>query len=476
MDIRFGITKTYGAACAVAILIVWAVMMFYPCEILCAQLATLVGIGCVMFALMRRFVPQSTGADYVFLTAWSLLGIGFALNTWWFTTAQGATLDKPILFNVDANFVWNHLQNLKEHGTSNLGVESFGYASLLHLLSFGGIKWVSTLIHFNIACTLGSIILTGAAAARIAGNNDAELSRRMSFLAMAAMAVNCYLMASGALIIKDASCTFMMALLLYSITHLRDGGKQIAAVVTVFAIMIATSYIRPHLLFFEIALLGIWAVLVSDNRHRYVIGTLILVAIALHYISQRFGYASLIFSEDSSIAFMTTDGPEKRLEVYSAISNKYGDLGTLEKSIRMPFSLAVQYFIPLPWAFMRHAVFGPSLIWAHVAYPWYIEGGIFLYFCFFCLRRTSRQLLSVGAFAVLAWLVTAYTTGGTVSRYCLPWLPAIACCVAWTIASGQMKRSSFKRWSIAFGALVIIALVAIYIVINHYTPGGWVAQ
>lgn len=476
MDIKFGITKTYGVACAVAVLAVWAVMMFYPCEMLFAQLATLVGMGVLMFALMRRFVPRSAGADYVFLAAWTLLGIGFAVNTWWFTTAQGATLDKPILSNVDANFVWNHLQNLKEHGTSNLGVQSFGYVSLLHLLTFGGIKWVSTLIHFNVACSLGSIILTGAAAARVAGNNDAVLSRRMSFLAMTAMAVNCYFMASGVLIIKDASCTFMMALLLYCITHLRDGGKQIVAVATIFAIMIATTFIRPHLLFFEMALLGIWAVFVSDNRRRYVIGALILVAIALHYISQLWGYASSIFSEDGSIGFITMDGPEKRLEAYSAISNEYGNLGTIAKCIRMPFSLAVQFFIPLPWAFMRHAVFGPSLIWAHVAYPWYIEGAIFLYFCFFCSRRITRQLFAIGAFAVLAWLVTAYTTGGTVSRYCLPWLPAISCCVAWTIASGQMKRRSFKRWSIAFGALVIIALVTIYIVIDHYTPGGWVAQ
>lgn len=216
MEIKFGITKSYGIASAVAIVIVTAAILLYPCEMIFAQLATLVGIGCVMFALMRRFVPRSTGADYVFLAAWSLLGIGFALNTWWFTTAQGASLDAPTLFNVDANFVWNHLQNLKEHGTSNLGVQSFGYASLLHLLSFGGIKWVSTLIHLNIACTLGSIILTGAAAARIAGNKDAVLSRRMSVLAMAAMAVNCYFMASGTLIIKDASCTFIMALLLYA--------------------------------------------------------------------------------------------------------------------------------------------------------------------------------------------------------------------------------------------------------------------
>ena len=76
----------------------------------------------------------------------------------------------------------------------------------------------------------------------------------------------------------------------------------------------------------------------------------------------------------------------------------------------------------------------------------------------FCFRQAPRALYWLGAAACCLWFVTAYITGGTVSRYCLPLLPAIVPGATYVLLFYARTRR-FRVYALAYVALVGVALV-----------------
>ncbi|MDE6207731.1 MAG: hypothetical protein K2M55_07985 [Muribaculaceae bacterium] len=468
-----------------AIATVGAMLYCFPSGAPLGWLTALAVVGACTLALARHLCGASTANSMIIITAWTVLGVGFAVNSWWFTTAADASAQCPALLNDDAATVWQRMAEYRL-GLAAGDVRSFGYAIVLCHIIPTWVPQLQAIILLNIACTLVSIVLIGAAAQRALapgtpqadGTSAPHTARNIAGWAMAAMAINGYFMSSGVIIIKDAWSVLLMAVLIFV---LADGRRSIVAcrparALIVPGIVLAADLglcmlIRPQMLIFMALALGVWMVALPRSYRQWML-LLSAAAIGLYMYASSANLSGQLIRDGEDINFFMHYNPD-RLNAYSLISPAYSNLDIPEKIVRLPFSLAVQFFTPLPMGFTRHIAFGPSTILAHVSYPWYAVGGLFLFFCFFCFRGAPSALKAMAIFAILAWVATAYPTGGTVSRYCLPWLPAVVAPAAWVVAAGRWRSKAFAIWAGAFTATVAIALVVIAVFVNHYSPQGW---
>ena len=115
---------------------------------------------------------------------------------------------------------------------------------------------------------------------------------------------------------------------------------------------------------------------------------------------------------------------------------------------------------------LRDIDFGISLVYAHIAYPWYLFGGTAIYYTFFDLRRSPALMRAIFLWGVIIWLIPCWSFGGTISRYGLMAVPLLAPAVSLTLTR-SLRRRSF----IIFSSLFIL-LVAITLLVCHHLQSG----
>lgn len=465
--------RAYFLTCSAAVALVAVMLAVFPSGANNVSiLLRLGGVGFIAWALWRvTSVPSRAGA-WVLLAAWTVLSAGYTLNLWYFTTASGGTLHDPVFANVDAGVVWQQLSAIKEGIEPPYGYWQYGYARLLSIWEYGGAADVSSVMLLSMLSALVTIVLTGASAAVAAG--DRADAAKVSATAMGAVACVCYFMASGCLIIKDAFVCMVMAAAVYCMVSLRKGTLPACCAGLLLALG-AGWLARPHLpVFMSVA--AVCMAFATPRRYWPVLAGFVVAALALAYYGKVTGASSIILNDDDTLNFYTGAPGESRMSAYETVAPMYYNTTTWQRLVRLPFCLAVQFFTPLPWAFGRDVVFGPTQALAHVSFPWYAFGAVFLYYLAFVARRGPAKVTALAVFAVIAYVVTAYVTGGTVSRYCLPWLPAMAPAVAYVLASDQLRQKRFGRWMLLFGIAVAAGLTVIFICLNIYSPGGWTAR
>lgn len=455
---------------AAAIVAVAALMAVFPGENYMPQLLRMTGAG-VVAALCYRLTGNTDKAGYYTLTAfWTLLAAGLTLNIWYFTTYSGGTPDAPVLLNDDASISWAQMTAFLEDTNSGIVSHRRGYGTFLALISCGQRLSIGSLLCINMLAVLLAIVLTGAAAARMARTDDAKLRARTATLAMIFTGGVCYFLASGAILIKDAICQLIMAVVLFTFY-----GRSLKMTVGLLIAALVAILVRPNMLpFMALAALLSMPLLSRKGMAAAIIFALALCASFFWQAHQEAVVLPLDPADGNTMFYLGKDANE-RLNAYSQVSGYYEATGVLHKIMLLPFSLCVQFLTPLPWAFGRDIVFGPSLAWSHFSLPWYALGGLLLFF-FTKLRKAPRAVTLAFAFGVCAWCASAFMTGGTVSRYCLPWLPFLTPAAAWLVTSGQLRTKAFRRWAIVYGVVLAAGLCAVFICLNIYSPGGWEAR
>lgn len=441
--------------------LIGVILVLFPGASALPMLLMFLGVGLIVrFAYRRLCIPTTMGAG-VLLAAWTMLAAGVAVNVWYFTTYSGGADYAPVLLNNDARTAWEQMQALQSGTVHPAGYRLRGFAQVLVALTCGGTPTISGLLVLNMLATLLTIVITGAISEKAAKG-----SGQYAMLAIAAVS---YFMASGAILVKDAMVCLTMAAWLF----VWLGGHRTGAFITMAACIVAAFFIRPHLLPF-MAVAAALLTLADFKRLLPILCISIAVIAAVYIYASHIETAQRIFwnSDETAIEI----GSERvRLAAYNTVSAGYQWLPLWAKIVRLPFSLAVQFLTPLPWAFGRDIVFGPTQAWAHFAFPWYAAGGAFLFYLGFSFRRSPLAIKLLAIFAALAWCATAFVSGGTISRYCLPWLPALVPAVAWLVKSRQWQRPIFRKWAIAYSALLIIGLIVVFHTLNVYSPGGWEA-
>lgn len=451
-----------------SVAVIASVSYIFPSDSVVQVLMLSTATWFVTWNLYRRIAPAERAGGVSLLIFWLLLCVGCVLNSWWFTTAQGATSENPVFINNDAWLAWEQMKAVLSGG-EGLGLPARrGYGYLLAWLSWGGTPTLLPLLWLNSLAILIAIVLTGASASRMAGTRSA----RVCTLAMICTGGVCYFLASGTILIKDAFSCLIMAMALYAFYGAR---RCLTRWILLSVAMLLAVPVRSHLLVF-IAIAGVCS-LAENWRSKVSLAAWAVIVGGALYMLVRSAVGDMPVAADGTTN-LVLQGGNARLNAYNIVAGEYDSVnGTTAwyHLVRLPFSVAVQFLTPLPKEFARDTIFGPTLFWSHISYPWYALGGILLYVLFFRLRQAPRMVSAAMIFAVTATVMTAYATGGTISRYCLPWLPFFAPAAAWFLSTGGWRSRSFKYWAVCYVIGIAAAIAVVFYFIDTYSPGGWEA-
>lgn len=446
------------AVCAASCLTVVAVVLWLlPGAPFVPTLCATALLTACMVAIGSRMQWWSPGAEIVIIISATLLAVGVIANVYYFTTTSSGTDSAPVLLNPDAARAWQDTMYYLGESTTrsplNHGLIGMVFASVMF---FTGPSVTAGLM-VSLTMTLVTLMCAGALGYKLGQ------TRRAAWLSMVATACICYLMASGTILIKDATVIAGMALTAVALADI-EGGSRRRAMIFMVSGSVLLSLSRPQMLILAAA--GALIVAVASRRSRHAVGTALICALmaivfllVVKWLSNTPIYAVTNLSgSDFSFRF---DAPQQA--PYFALIGNYTDLAIYKRVLLLPASAAVQFFIPFPWNYMRDVIFGPTLAYAHVAYPWYVFGGVMLYYLFTGLKSVARRYRPFALWAAVIWLVPCWLYGGTVSRYMLPAVPLMAPVVVAVIANCWRHRR-FRIFMGVYAGVVAVALI----VCHHY--------
>jgi len=435
----------------------------YACVVACALvmlpgapvLATFVAMT-VMCAAACLVLANSAGnsvpAQLVLVACAAVLAVGVIANVYSFTTMRGATDAAPVLINSDASRNWNDAMYYYEPADgATRSPMSHGMFCLIPLavMVLAG-KSITAQLLVSMACTLVSLICASTLYVNVTAR------RRKAWMAMACAAAVCYFMASGMILVKDAWVIMSMSLCAVALTRRR----RLSPVILLAGVMFM-SLGRPNMII--AVALGVIIMAVQGHRRRWQPGYYAcLMAICL---------AGLLFSRCLNLSNTpgTVVAGGESLQIYFNADNQmpyYRIVGDFlsyplwQRVLMLPFTAAVQFFIPFPWNWLRDIDFGLSQIYAHFSYPWYAFGAVMIYYMVSgAWRRGPGMLTRLSLWAVVVWLAPCVLFGGTISRYALMAVPMMSPAVAYTLERYR-ARKSFRIYAVAF-AIAVIATLAV---------------
>lgn len=434
----------------VPIAIIWAIevalCLIFPGMTAGNRVALLLITGAAVTA--TNWQPfAGKGAVYTMAVASLLLGAGVILNTWYFTTVLGGTPSDPVLINDDSFRWWNdalyHL-NADEGQRTYPNHGFYGWILAGVLFVFG--KTVGAALLWSMSLVLASLLTTGMLCHRITSDT------RTCVAAMAATAAVCYWLTMGTLILKEAFLFLGMLVGVYALTCSKK--RRLALLAVASAMLMLTRPGTILMLVLGLAMFG------TDRRNIY--WSLCGAAVCLIFweipnlISFTPDYAQ-VFDERNTGAFVYT--APNRMAFYNIVGD-FSELPFYKKILWLPASAVVQFFIPFPWNFARDVPFGITEAYAHVAYPWYLFGAVFIYFLATNLRRYRSVIFRMSVWALICWVSPCLYTGGTVSRYGLPLVAIMSVAVAYTLIKNYKNRRFYTYLGIYCVILGVALIVA----------------
>lgn len=418
-------------------------------------LMTICGAGAIL-ALQQHFYGRSRYSTpvgrIILLAITTLLIVGMIANVYYFTTVCGGTDSSPVLINNDARRYFNEALFY-----SGLGGEPFNVQG-------GRLGWFYSLIFycFGPSITLLSLICVALMAATLPVVASLTMclvnNRRTATLAMLAAASVCYFLASGCIIIKDVWIIFGTVLCARAVVS----PGSISLKWLLFGI-VPLFIVRPNYLIFVI--LGIIIMFSTGIRSKkacvkslsgaIVCAACLLVSTLAKSTIPATDFAAVAPSIDFTYA-------ESNQMAYYNIIGDTSEATFLQRLILMPIGAVVQFLIPFPWNWLRDMPFGISYVYAHIAYPWYIFGGIVIYYLFTARNFKNKRLLWFTIWGLICWWAPCYFTMGTVSRYGLPSVSILAPCVA-AVIDTSIKRRGFVAWM----GIYCTAMAIVLIVCHH---------
>lgn len=416
----------------------------------------LTGVWVVAAGIYGMTPWRDTTGAMALTAAMTLLSVGVTLNVGFFTYGSGGTAASPVLFNDDASVAWNNALTYLGLADSFSPLSRRGYGLMCAaMMAVGGVNIVVPLV-FNVLATLATVIMAGGLAYRCAGSNGE--ARRRAGLAMAVTASVCYLLGSGCILVKDAMVIAAVTATAYAMAAAVARRLSAGCVAAAAAAVAVLTVIRPNYLPF----VAIGVVIVTaghPNRRRLTVAAAgVTVALtALWIATQLTAHAATAIDTltSSDASELTFDNPNQT--AYLNMRGNYAVQPWYVRLATLPLSMAVQYLIPFPWNFMRDTIYGPTLLYSHIAYPWYAIGGVFMFYIVKAMRHDSAASRRLALWAVAMFAAIAYISAGTISRYFLPFIPAMVPAVVMT-ACRYGRRRGFRIWCAVYICLMVVVL------------------
>lgn len=415
---------------------------------------------------------------------WLLLTIGFLLAIYVVMSIKactidvGATFEEPDL-NSDSGgyYAWALSHYDGRCGEPKLPFKGLPLLMLWQWKVLGvSIAWPMAM---NYMFTLLTIVMTGKVACRMLCRKFEDFKpSTIAVVAMFLVALMGFLISQGLRIQKESGCALGLILVGYTLAGLasgekltkRDRNRDIAIFVTGCLLM---AMVRTNFVYF--AVVGAAMMAFSNHRKHWKYGA-VLTVISL-IITVAF---SIIFSYSFGQQYRTVDGGDAMAlafkvtavqQPYFNIIGDYYHFPEWKRLLLLPVTSGVQYVIPFPWLYdYSHASFFELLPRFRVM--WYFVGGACLhYFLYITILHPKSNNLGMWAWWPLAlFMIIAFITGGSVSRYALPLQPlfvVIALYVLLNVKRGIYRRS-FTIWMIIYTFVLLAILVLCYNAQSEY--------
>ena len=325
----------------------------------------------------------------------------------------------------------------------------------------------------NYMFTLLFIVMTGKVACRMLCRKFGTIKpSTIAAVAMLLVSLMGFLISQGMRIQKEAGCTLGLLLVGYTLAGMasgetltkRDRYRDIAVFVTGCLLM---AMVRTNFVYF--AIVGALMMIFSNHRTQWRYGTLLAVIAAVITV-----VFSIFFSYSFGQQFRTVDGGDAMAlafkvgivqQPYFNIIGDYYHYPEWKRMLLLPVTAGVQYIIPFPWLYDYSNAQIFSLL-PRMRLMWYFVGGACLhYFLYITILHPKSNNLGMWAWwPLVLFMIIAYITGGSVSRYALPLQPlfvVIALYVLLNVKQGTYRRS-FTIWMIIYAFVLIAILVVCY--------------
>lgn len=418
---------------------------------------------------------QNTAGWWTLLIASTLLSIGVIANVHYFTIHSGGTTQLPVLHNPDAfKFYYDALYSVGHSSGVAADAKNHGYGMLISWIwRVTGITIVAPMI-VNMLFVLIGIIFSGGIAYRILKGQTPRSDRWIATCAMIMTSSVCYFLNSGTLLLKEAGLIFSFSLIAYVIVSIEEQNISRLHIVKLLMLFVLGVVLLAILRFNFLIMVVVGVLMMAKWQPKNIVINIVLVLVC---VSCWIAVSSLMYADYSRMPEVTSQIMKGKglngtffvgnadHEMYNAIVEGYFDYPWWKKVALLPMTAAVQYLIPLPWGFSDDIHFGYTLAYAHISYPWYILGGLILYFIIFEMHRSPVSLQRIVGWGALMWLVPAYLFAGTVSRYALPLLLLIIPGAVYVVAKWrEVNGVRLKVWCWCYGLLLLVGLIAGYIV------------
>ena len=331
----------------------------------------------------------------------------------------------------------------------------------------------------NYMFMLLTMVMTGKVACRLLCRKFEDFKpSTIAAVAMLMVALLGFLVSQGLRIQKEAGCALGLLLVGYTLAGMASGEKltkriyyrDIAVFVTGCLLL---AMVRTNFVYF--AVVGALMMLFSNHRANWKYGLVLTIVAAVITVA-----FSILFSYTFGQQYRTVDGGDAMAlafkvgivqQPYFNIIGDYYHYPEWKRVLLLPVTAGVQYVIPFPWLYDYSNATILSLL-PRFRIMWYFVGGACLhYFLYITILHPKSNNLGMWAWWPLAlFMIIAYITGGSVSRYALPLQPlfvVIALFVFLNVKQGNYRRS-FTIWMIIYTFVLLAILMLCYNAQSEY--------
>lgn len=450
------------------VLIIWCTLQIFPGAETCSTMLAMISTWLLTSIIYRKYRYRNTAGWWILLISTTALSVGIIANIHYFTVISGGTTALPVLNNPDAyRFYCDALASSNLPGGILAPPSQRGYGLIIsYIWEITGITIVAPLI-LNMLLILLCIIISGIISERIISSHKKHSSSWISTCAMIMTASICYYLTSGTVLLKEAFICFGVALCILALSSLlkRDFTHISRRDFLYFTLgIIILAIIRYSFILFIIV-----GIILSSNKcslKKRLTFQLIMLSICICSLAVSSTYLSsiehnsiektveIIEGNDNASFFFSS----KYHYAYDQIFGDYFSYPTWKRILCLPISAITQFLIPFPWNYGRDTIYGYSLDYAHIAYPWYLIGGLIVYFLFAAWKKAPAALKHITIIGIVLWLTPAYLFAGTVSRYALPFIPLLIPSAVY-IWDRYLHKKNLHIWAYIYCSLLAITLI-----------------
>lgn len=401
------------------------------------------------------------------------MALFFTLNYYQATVLHG-TVDAPFLLHDAQSFY------LLSHDFYNNAVDAnspivpyMGYPIFLSWWLHLGITDIAYPMIFNLFLMLISMLLLSRCTHYVFKDNTGV--RSMSGYAMLLMAVIPGVMCNGMILLKEALVIFALLLSVCALFALKNRNSIVLhTILLAVGLLVLASCRATYIYILLLFIAAIWLQHFTRRDILPIMGVALLVSVAL-YVGlvnswwQSSNFVSDYVEAEGHSTFFCGDSQDP----LQRLIGPYNSYSIGHRLLLLPFCTVVQFFIPFPFE-TAASDFGLPMsmaIYQRMSYLWYAAAiPMIAYYLFYWWRKASPTSLSIwAAVSAVAYIIPAFISAGSISRYAYCFVPFLCIIGAYTIY--YLKENRGERKKLGIFAIVYSVLVAIVLFVGanpHY--------